>query len=138
MKFFSILFIGLFMSSGLLHGMARLEQRILEMEQQRINDEIETKKNVAQTKADSNRKCGYLIGGVGFVMSMGIPAFFDEKHSLKHSTTTTCIYTFTALSLLGYGLNSIFCKVYENKVNNTFEVHGLCTRIKNKLINFSK
>jgi hypothetical protein len=135
MKFFSILFIGLCMSNGL-QGMDWANQDIADTNQQHNSMVKEALKKCSKANAHGDRILGYLIGGVGFVMSMGIPAFFDEKYFAKHSTATKCIYSIAALSLLGYGLDSIFCKVYENKSNDTFEVHGLCTRIKNKLSSF--
>jgi hypothetical protein len=141
MKLFYILFIGLFMCSGLINGMhAEDKQFRVSLRQRARNDEIEIKMENAKIQANSKRRRGYSMGVLGFIISFEVAALcyknFNKNFGEKPTIIVPSLYTLVAASTVCYSLNSIFCKVYRNKTNNTFEVHGLCTRIKNKMVQF--
>jgi hypothetical protein len=139
MKFFYIIIFSLYFSNGIVHSMNHdaKEQFCKSLTQKADNDEVEYKKNAALIQTQGKRHRGFLIGCFGFLASLRIPALFDKDFDAKYPTLVRSLYILATAGALGYGLDSIFCKAYEDNAKSTFEVHGLFKRIKNKLINFS-
>jgi hypothetical protein len=128
------------MSSGLLQGMDRAEllQDIASTKQDRLNSQQDRLRNKAEIKGSQKKIKGYIVEMVGLAAATlgSLIMLIDKKFDTKPKILAGSLYALVTLGALGYGLDSIFCKVYENKVKNTFEVHGLYTRIKDAMYQF--